>query len=121
MDSPEILFCTVEGCPNPRADQDDPKASNRHCEMHRAESRRKYNSTRLEQQHGKGYVAGVEGMRKLLVDQFEDQIGEAFVTGWEAGALIRQALGPIASDDDASPVNASKPKQADKEPAGARA
>lgn len=107
MESQPILFCTVEGCKLPRADQY-PKATNRHCSQHKTEANRRGNATRLEQQHGKGYVKGVEDMRELLAREFE-ALGAGEFNGVEAAFYIRQAPGPIAEPehDNASRNGAS--------------
>ncbi len=110
MDSQPILFCTVDGCREPRTDQD-PKASNRHCGFHKVEANRRSNATRLEQQHGKGYVKGVEDMRDLLAGEFE-RLGAGEFNGVEAAWHIRQAIGPLAVNGN----GAEKPAVADKEP-----
>ncbi len=110
MESTPLLFCSADGCSEPRADQD-PKATNRHCLAHRADAQRKYNGSRLEQQHGKGYVKGVEDMRDLLAGEFE-RLGAGEFNGVEAAWHIRQAIGPLAVNGN----GAEKPAVADKEP-----
>ena len=102
----KILLCTAAGgCPNPRADQN-PEATNRHCNPHRIEANRKINATRLEKQYGKGFVLGAEAMRNVLVTEFAS-LGAGMMSGQEAAWYISQALGPIANTDK-GPVEEKK-------------
>jgi hypothetical protein len=80
-------------CANPRADQDE-KATNRHCLECRRDAQRKYVTSTLQQQAGKGFVKGIEEMRTLLVREFRAQ-GQASFTGIEISELIRLAPGPV--------------------------
>lgn len=94
----ERLKCTAKQadgspCPHERADQSE-GATNRHCHAHRAEASRKYNASKLEQEHGKGFVKGVESMRDVLAAEFWKQ-GSGRFTGYECAELIRQAAGPM--------------------------
>lgn len=99
MEAPQILKCTVPGCPDPRYDQS-ADANNRHCSSHRAQANRKWNADRLEQKFGKAYNAGVEDMRKVLVQSFLS-LGGGQLTGIDAARLIHQATGPICPGDEA--------------------
>lgn len=93
MESTQLLKCTVEGCSLLRTDQD-PRASNRHCAVHRSEAQRKYNEAKLEQEHGKGFNKGVAAYRAVLVREFM-QLGSAMLTGDETAYLVQNAPGPL--------------------------
>ena len=95
MEAAPILRCTVDGCTEPRLEQN-PNATCRQCLGHRARANRKWNSDRLEQEHGKGYCRGVEDMRLLLANLFVDRIGEGNVTGNNAAEYILGATGPVS-------------------------
>jgi len=88
-----MLKCTVDDCTNDRADQN-PKATNRHCRQHQAETQAKYKATLLDQKHGKGFSEGVSAMRDCLADAF-NQVGSGSYDGYEIAALIRKAPGPL--------------------------
>jgi hypothetical protein len=96
MEPAKILLCTSTGCTNPRADQN-PEATNRHCGSHRAETFRKGNATRLEQQRGKEYMRGSEDMRHVLAVEF-DKLGAGMMSCSEVAWYIRQAVGPLAKE-----------------------
>ena len=97
MESAKILLCTANGgCPNPRADQN-PEATNRHCAPHRAETFRRGNATRLEQQEGKAFVRGSEAMRQVLISEFS-KLGAGMMSAEESAWYISRAMGPVAKE-----------------------
>lgn len=77
----------------PRVDQSE-KATNRHCTKCRTEVARAYQSSKLEQENGKGFGRGVQAMRDLIAGEFYQQ-GSGMYSGYEIAALIRQAPGPL--------------------------
>lgn len=72
METVETLLkrCTVPGCTEPRADQED-AATNRHCRKHRAEAQKRHMATKTEQTGARAFHAGVEAMAEHLARNFD--------------------------------------------------
>jgi len=86
---PETALCSKCG-ENPRADDD---GTNPWCKPCRAKYQKEYQEGKLGRERSKGFAAGVEAMRNLLVDEF-DKIGSGYFTGTETAVLIERAPGP---------------------------
>ena len=105
-----MLICTakvrrdggLENCTNPRADQD-PNASNRHCQPCKTTAERRRQMDKKEQENGKGYAAGIEAMRELLAREFAAFGDGGNFSGKDAALLIRQAPGPLRVQDAETP------------------
>ena len=112
MQTLPLLTCTADGCDRPRADQD-PKASNRHCPEHRAKAQRKYNETKLEQQHGKGWCRGVEDFRRCAAREFAQYALGAVISVGDVVNLLMTMPGP-AGDElvETAPTNGDKKAEA---------
>ena len=83
---------------NPRADQN-ADATNRHCIDCRTAAAQQYRATRLEQEHGKGFVKGVDSFRRIIALEFSAQGGGMF-SGYECAELIMRAPGPLPSAEE---------------------
>lgn len=102
----EILICTakvridgsLESCRNPRADQD-PEATNRHCQPCRTAAQRRYMADKNEQQKGKGYADGIEAMRQLLAREFAAFGEGGNFSGKDVAELITRAPGPLRASE----------------------
>jgi hypothetical protein len=100
LSSTEVLICTakvrvgesLENCTRPRANQD-PAATNRHCQQCQTAAKRRYEMSKESQTSGRAWHEGVETMAEYLADQFAK-----YSSRDGSGNYIQRFAGPEIAD-----------------------
>lgn len=87
--------CGNTGCTN----QLDTTGMPKWCRECRARYQREYQILKMSRAETKGFVAGREAMRRMVVAEFE-KLGSGSFEAIEVAILVQQMPGPQVSDDD---------------------